>query len=52
MLILGAREVENRSVALRRLGGKDQENLALADAVARLQTESAPPGSPAARAND
>ena len=52
MLILGAREVENRSVAPRRLGGKDQEILALADAVARLQTESAPPGSPAARAND
>jgi threonyl-tRNA synthetase len=52
MLVLGAREAEDRSVALRRLGGKDQEILALADAVARLQSDSAPPGSPAVRTSN
>ncbi len=43
MMVVGAQELEARSVALRRLGGKDQELLALDDAVARLKQESAPP---------
>jgi len=41
--VLGAREAENRTVALRRLGGKEQEILALDDAVARLVEEAAGP---------
>jgi threonyl-tRNA synthetase len=45
MLVVGRREAENRMVALRRLGGKDQEALALADAVARLAKEAAVPSS-------
>ena len=36
MLVIGQREIEDRKVALRRLGGKDQEFLALDKAVARL----------------
>ena len=36
MLVVGQREIEDRKVALRRLGGKDQEFLALDKAVARL----------------
>lgn len=43
MLVVGKREAENRTVALRRLGGKDQEILALDDAIARLTAESAIP---------
>jgi len=43
MIVVGAKEIEGRTVALRRLGGKDQEILALDEAVARLQQESAPP---------
>jgi threonyl-tRNA synthetase len=43
LLVVGAKEVENRTVAVRTLGGKDQEVLALSEAVARLQTECAPP---------
>jgi threonyl-tRNA synthetase len=43
IMVVGAQELEARSVALRRLGGKDQELLALDDAVARLKQESAPP---------
>ncbi|MEE8332708.1 MAG: threonine--tRNA ligase [Alphaproteobacteria bacterium] len=43
IIVVGAKEIEARSVALRRLGGKEQEFLALDDAVARLCTESAPP---------
>ncbi len=43
MLILGKREAENRTVAMRRLGGKEQEILALDDAIARLTAESAIP---------
>ncbi|MPY70232.1 MAG: threonine--tRNA ligase [Alphaproteobacteria bacterium] len=43
MLVVGAKEVENRTVALRRLGGKEQETLALDDAVATLKRESVPP---------
>jgi threonyl-tRNA synthetase len=45
MLVVGQREAKNRSVAMRRLGGTDQEALALADAVARLAGEAAVPSS-------
>ncbi len=43
LLVLGKREAENRSVAVRRLGGADQEVVALDQAVATLVGESAPP---------
>jgi len=43
IVVVGAKEIEARSVALRRLGGKNQEILALDEAAARLQKESAPP---------
>ena len=43
MLVVGKREAEERTVALRRLGGKDQEVLALGEAVARLKAEAAHP---------
>ena len=43
MLIVGAREAEAGTVAIRRLGGKDQEILALGDALHTLKTESRPP---------
>jgi len=43
MLVVGQREIEDRKVALRRLGGKDQEFLALDEAVARLAGESKSP---------
>jgi threonyl-tRNA synthetase len=43
ILVVGKREVEEGSVALRRLGGKDQEDLALGEAVARLKREAAVP---------
>ena len=46
MLVVGRREAANRSVALRRLGGNDQEALALGDAVARLSQEAAIPSLP------
>jgi threonyl-tRNA synthetase len=45
MLVVGRREAANRSVALRRLGGKEQEALALGEAVARLKQEAALPPS-------
>jgi threonyl-tRNA synthetase len=45
MLVVGQREAANRSVALRRLGGKEQEALALGEAVARLKEEAAVPSS-------
>ncbi|MEE8506909.1 MAG: threonine--tRNA ligase, partial [Kiloniellales bacterium] len=41
--VVGRREAEERTVALRRLGGKNQEMLALDEAVARLAGEAAPP---------
>jgi threonyl-tRNA synthetase len=44
MLVVGRREAEQRGVALRRLGGSTQESLALAEAVARLKEDAAPPG--------
>jgi threonyl-tRNA synthetase len=45
MLVVGRREAANRSVALRRLGGKEQEVLALGEAIARLKREAAVPSS-------
>jgi threonyl-tRNA synthetase len=45
MLVVGRREAANRSVALRRLGGKEQEALALGEAVARLKQEATVPSS-------
>jgi threonyl-tRNA synthetase len=41
--VVGRREATERKVALRRLGGKEQEFLALADSVTRLRDEAAPP---------
>jgi threonyl-tRNA synthetase len=46
ILVVGRREAENRLVALRRLGGKAQEALALGKAVARLKEEAVVPSSP------
>ncbi len=46
MLVVGANEIAGRQVAMRRLGGKEQENLALDDAIDRLHGEAR---SPAAR---
>ena len=43
MLVVGAREAAEDSVAVRRLGGKAQEVLALQEAVARLASEAAGP---------
>jgi threonyl-tRNA synthetase len=43
ILVVGAREADAGTVALRRLGGKAQEILALADATARLTEEAAGP---------
>lgn len=51
LLVVGKREAQDRTVALRRLGGKDQELLALAEAVARLNEEAqAPAGAMASSA--
>jgi threonyl-tRNA synthetase len=43
MAVVGRREAEDGTLALRRLGSKDQEVLALSDAVNRLKGEAAPP---------
>ena len=43
ILVVGKREAEEKTVALRRLGGKDQEILALSDAVDTLKAEALPP---------
>ena len=43
LAVVGRREAETRSVALRRLGGKEQEILALEEAIARLAAEAAVP---------
>ncbi len=43
ILIIGAKEAADGTVAMRRLGGKDQENLVLKEATARLQEEAAGP---------
>jgi threonyl-tRNA synthetase len=45
MLVVGRREAANRSVAVRRRGGKEQEVLALGEAVARLRVEATVPSS-------
>jgi len=44
MLVVGKREAAEGTVALRRLGGKDQEVLALDEAIHRLESEAAMPG--------
>ncbi|MDP6390093.1 MAG: threonine--tRNA ligase [Alphaproteobacteria bacterium] len=44
MLVVGKREAEEGTVAVRRLGGKDQEILALDDAIHTLVDEAAVPG--------
>ncbi len=41
--VVGRREAEEGKIALRRLGGKNQEFLALGEAVTRVQAESVPP---------
>ena len=43
LVVLGRREAEQRTVALRRLGGEAQEVLTLDEAVSRLAAEAAPP---------
>ena len=43
LMVVGKREAETRSVAIRRLGGKEQEILALDEAIARLRSEAAEP---------
>jgi threonyl-tRNA synthetase len=43
LLVVGRREAENGQVAIRALGGKDQEVVALADAVTRFVNEAAVP---------
>jgi threonyl-tRNA synthetase len=45
IFVVGRREAERRSVAIRRLGGKDQEILALDEAVTRLEQEAKMPSS-------
>ena len=46
ILVVGEREAAEGTVAVRRLGGKDQEIVALSEAVATLARESAMPGRP------
>jgi threonyl-tRNA synthetase len=43
LLVLGKKEAESKSVALRRLGGENQEMLSLTDAVAKLREEAESP---------
>ena len=43
LLAIGKREAAGRSVSIRRLGGREQEVLALDEAVARLAAEASPP---------
>jgi len=43
LAVVGRKEAENRTVALRRLGGAAQEVVPLAEAVARLAAEATPP---------
>ncbi len=44
MLVVGKREAEEGTVAIRRLGGKAQEVMSLTDAIAALAAEGAMPG--------
>ena len=43
LAVVGRKEAENRTVALRRLGGDAQEVIGLEEAVARLRAEAMPP---------
>jgi threonyl-tRNA synthetase len=43
ILVCGKREAEERAVNMRRLGSRDQQELPLAEAVARLADEATPP---------
>jgi threonyl-tRNA synthetase len=43
LVVVGRREAETRTLALRRLGGKEQEVVALDEAIARLKAEAAVP---------
>ncbi|MBT7646658.1 MAG: threonine--tRNA ligase, partial [Rhodospirillaceae bacterium] len=43
ILAVGKREAEERTVSIRRLGSRDQQSLALADAIHTLTNESQPP---------
>ena len=43
MLVVGKREAESRTVAIRRLGGNEQEIIALDDAITKLSLEAAAP---------
>ncbi len=43
LLVVGRREAETATVALRRLGGKEQEILALEEVIGRLKAEAAAP---------
>ena len=43
MFVVGRREADENTVAIRRLGGKDQEVIALGDAITRLSEEAAVP---------
>ena len=43
LLVVGRREAEQRTVALRRLGGEAQEIMGLDAAIARLVLEATPP---------
>ena len=50
ILVVGNREAEDRAVAVRRLGGKAQEVLALDEAIHRLQSEASGPAGQSAAA--
>jgi threonyl-tRNA synthetase len=43
LAVVGRREAEERNLVLRRLPGREQETLPLADAIARMLSEAAPP---------
>jgi threonyl-tRNA synthetase len=43
LAVVGRREAEERALVLRRLPGREQETVPLADAVARLAAEATPP---------
>jgi threonyl-tRNA synthetase len=47
LLVVGKREAENKTVAIRRLGAKDQEILELGQAIVRLVAEARPPSAAA-----
>jgi threonyl-tRNA synthetase len=43
LFVVGKREAEDGTVAIRRLGSNQQEVLPLAEAIARLKAEATPP---------